>query len=123
IRSSAPPIGSFPASQPMRATPKPTARPRRWSWAAPILQPLPDRQFAYRRPAAQAGGVAHHRGRPSRRGLSGAAAAEPMPTKAPTKTIENGWRLRWGLGLFRTENTDDIISIASAVVPNFGYFQ
>jgi len=46
-----------------------------------------------------------------------------MPTKAPTKTIENGWRLRWGLGLFRTENSNDIISVASAVVPNFGFFQ
>ena len=52
----------------------------------------------------------------------GAAAAEPIPTKAP-KVIENGWRLRWGVSLFRTENTDDIINIASAVVPNFGYFQ
>jgi iron complex outermembrane receptor protein len=53
----------------------------------------------------------------------GAAAADPMPAKAPAKVIENGWRLRWGLSLFRTENTDDIISIASAAVPNFGYFQ
>ncbi|TMJ46638.1 MAG: TonB-dependent receptor [Alphaproteobacteria bacterium] len=53
----------------------------------------------------------------------GAAAAESIPTKAPAKVVENGWRLRWGLSLFRTENTDDIISIASAVVPNFGYFQ
>lgn len=53
----------------------------------------------------------------------GAAAADPLPRKAPAKVIENGWRLRWGLGLFRTENFDDIISVASAVVPNFGYFQ
>jgi iron complex outermembrane recepter protein len=52
----------------------------------------------------------------------GAAAATPMPTKAP-KVVENGWRLHWGLGLFRTETTDDIISVESAVVPNFGYFQ
>lgn len=52
----------------------------------------------------------------------GAAAAEPIPTKAP-KVVENGWRLRWGLSLFRTENSDDIISVASAVVPNFGFFQ
>jgi iron complex outermembrane receptor protein len=53
----------------------------------------------------------------------GAAAAEPLPRKAPVKIVDNGWRLRWGLSLFHTENTDDIISVASAVVPNFGYFQ
>jgi iron complex outermembrane recepter protein len=53
----------------------------------------------------------------------GAAAAESMPLKAPAKVLENGWRLRWGVSLFRTENTDDIISIASAAVPNFGFFQ
>jgi iron complex outermembrane receptor protein len=53
----------------------------------------------------------------------GAAAAEHLPLKAPPKIVENGWRLRWGLALFRTENTDDIISVASAVVPNFGFFQ
>lgn len=53
----------------------------------------------------------------------GAAAAEPLPLKAPPKVVDNGWRLRWGLSLFHTENTDDIISVASAVVPNFGYFQ
>lgn len=53
----------------------------------------------------------------------GAAATEPMPVKAPAKVVENGWKLRWGLSLFHTENTDDIINIASSVVPNFGYFQ
>ncbi|HLZ04746.1 MAG TPA: TonB-dependent receptor [Bradyrhizobium sp.] len=53
----------------------------------------------------------------------GAAAAEPIPAKAPANVVENGWRMRWGLSLFRTENTDDIISIASSVVPNFGFFQ
>ncbi len=53
----------------------------------------------------------------------GAAAAEHLPSKAPPKAVENGWRLRWGLSLFRTENTDDIISVASAAVPNFGFFQ
>jgi iron complex outermembrane receptor protein len=54
----------------------------------------------------------------------GAAAAEsPLPRKAPAKIIENGWRLRWGVSVFRTENSDDIISVASAVVPNFGFFQ
>ena len=53
----------------------------------------------------------------------GAAATEPLSTKATAKVIENGWHLRWGLGLFRTENTDDIINIASSAVPNFGFFQ
>jgi iron complex outermembrane receptor protein len=42
---------------------------------------------------------------------------------AVAKVAETGWRLRWGLSLFRTENTDDIINIASTVVPNFGFFQ
>jgi iron complex outermembrane recepter protein len=57
--------------------------------------------------------------------LSGgaAAAAEPLPRKAPAKVVDNGWRLRWGVSLFRTENTDDIINIASDLVPNFGFFQ
>ena len=32
-------------------------------------------------------------------------------------------QLTWGLGVFRTETTDDILNIASAVVPMFGYFQ
>ncbi len=45
-----------------------------------------------------------------------------MPRKAEP-AADNGWRLRWGIGLFRTENTDDIINVASAVVPNFGFFQ
>jgi iron complex outermembrane recepter protein len=53
----------------------------------------------------------------------GAAAAEPLPRKAPAKLVENGWQLHWGVSLFRTESTDDIISVASAVVPNFGFFQ
>ena len=55
----------------------------------------------------------------------GGAIAEsaPLNRKVPVNTAENGWRLRWGLGLFRTENTDDIISIASSAVPNFGFFQ
>ncbi len=53
----------------------------------------------------------------------GAAVAEALPRKAPANVIENGWRLRWGLSLFHTENTDDILNVASAVVPNFGFFQ
>jgi iron complex outermembrane receptor protein len=57
----------------------------------------------------------------------GGDAAPVLPTKAKareaTKVAESGWRVRWGLSAFRTENTDDIINIASAVVPNFGFFQ
>jgi iron complex outermembrane recepter protein len=34
-----------------------------------------------------------------------------------------GGQMNWGLGVFRTEATDDIINVASAVVPMFGYFQ
>ncbi len=52
----------------------------------------------------------------------GAVAVEPLPSKAPAKAIDNGWRLRWGVSLFRTQNSDDIINIASLAVPNFGYF-
>ena len=55
----------------------------------------------------------------------GGALAGPAP-KMPRKAepaADSGWRLRWGIGLFRTENTDDIINVASAVVPNFGFFQ
>jgi Outer membrane receptor proteins, mostly Fe transport len=61
------------------------------------------------------------RGEISGGGASGEAAPK-MPRKA-APVADNGWRLRWGVGLFRTENTDDIINVASAVVPNFGFFQ
>lgn len=55
----------------------------------------------------------------------GGAFAGPAPKKSEKadKIVDAGWRLRWGLSLFRTENTDDIINVASAVVPNFGFFQ
>jgi iron complex outermembrane receptor protein len=53
----------------------------------------------------------------------GAAAAESIPLKAPAKVVENGWRLRWGVSLFRTENIDDIINVASSAVQGFGFFQ
>jgi iron complex outermembrane recepter protein len=56
-------------------------------------------------------------------GSGATAEAAPLPRKAPVKAIENGWRVRWGVSLFHTENTDDIINVASAVVPNFGFFQ
>ena len=32
-------------------------------------------------------------------------------------------RLTWGLGVFHTENSDDILNVGSAAVPMFGYFQ
>jgi iron complex outermembrane recepter protein len=54
-------------------------------------------------------------------GGSGPYAAD-LPRKAPAKVVENGWRLRWGVGLFRTENSDDIINIASLAAPGFGFF-
>ena len=43
--------------------------------------------------------------------------------KGFTTSDKKGGQLSWSLGVFRTENTDDIINIASAVVPMFGYFQ
>ena len=55
-------------------------------------------------------------------GGSFAGAAPKIPRKA-VPVADNGWRLRWGIGLFRTENTDDIINVASVIVPNFGFFQ
>jgi iron complex outermembrane receptor protein len=32
-------------------------------------------------------------------------------------------RLAWGLGVFRTSTTNDIINVSSTVVPSFGFFQ
>ena len=55
-------------------------------------------------------------------GGGSSSAAVPMSRKAPVKAVDDGWRLRWGIGLFRTENTDDIINVASLVRPNSGYF-
>jgi iron complex outermembrane receptor protein len=60
--------------------------------------------------------------------------ADPPLKQVVSHTYEAGLRgtfgagerfgqLSWGLGVFRTETTDDIINIASAVVPMFGYFQ
>ena len=43
--------------------------------------------------------------------------------KGLTTGDKKGGQLSWSLGVFRTENDDDIINIASAVVPMFGYFQ
>jgi len=49
---------------------------------------------------------------------------------APAVTKEKGadagskaGHLTWSLGVFRTDTTNDIINVASAVVPMFGYFQ
>jgi iron complex outermembrane receptor protein len=60
--------------------------------------------------------------------------ADPPLKQVVSHTYEAGLRggfgtsvqtgqLTWGLGLFRTETTDDILNVASAVVPMFGYFQ
>jgi iron complex outermembrane recepter protein len=58
---------------------------------------------------------------------SGGASAPPLITKEHGKKVDTmadgGWRLRWGVSVFHTENDDDIINVASAVVPNFGFFQ
>ena len=66
---------------------------------------LPDRQRAGRRSRAQAGRLAHRRGRPARAFRS--------------------WRkgmLNWSVGAFRALNTDDIINVASPI-PGHEYFQ
>jgi iron complex outermembrane recepter protein len=56
----------------------------------------------------------------------GSISAAPLVTKErgiiPADN-NNGGKLNWSLGVFRTESDDDIINIASAVVPMFGYFQ
>jgi iron complex outermembrane receptor protein len=60
--------------------------------------------------------------------------SDPPLKQVVSHTIEGGLRgafgtdaktgqLTWGLGVFHTESTDDIISVSSALVPNFGYFQ
>ncbi len=64
-------------------------------------------------------------------GLRGELSGGGGPLAAPTPKLarkaepiaDHGWRLRWGVGLFRTENSDDIINVASEFVPNFGYFK
>jgi iron complex outermembrane recepter protein len=58
--------------------------------------------------------------------FSGGGAVAELVTEAPKKAdaiADGSWRLRWGLSLFRTENSDDIINVASSVVPNFGFFE
>jgi iron complex outermembrane recepter protein len=55
----------------------------------------------------------------------GGGASAELVTKAPKKAdavADSGWRLRWGLSLFRTENSDDIVNIASQI-PGHGFFQ
>jgi len=55
----------------------------------------------------------------------GGGASAELVTKAPKKAdavADSGWRLRWGLSLFRTENSDDIVNIASQV-PGDGFFK
>jgi iron complex outermembrane receptor protein len=55
-------------------------------------------------------------------GPSGPPPAAPLVTKAPAAPPPKPGVLSWGLGVFHTRTQDDIINIASAVVPNFGYF-
>jgi iron complex outermembrane receptor protein len=58
--------------------------------------------------------------------------SDPPLKQVVSRTIEAGLRgsfgantdrVSWGLGVFHTENTDDILNVASAAVPMFGYFQ
>ncbi|HEU5274206.1 MAG TPA: TonB-dependent receptor [Xanthobacteraceae bacterium] len=59
--------------------------------------------------------------------------ADPPLKQVVARTVEAGLRgsfganesdqLIWGLGVFHTENTDDILNVASAAVPMFGFFQ
>jgi iron complex outermembrane recepter protein len=58
------------------------------------------------------------------RGSFGGGSVPPLMTKEKGAVGgDPGWRLSWSLGAFRTQNDDDIINIASTVVPHFGYFQ
>ncbi len=58
-------------------------------------------------------------------GRSAYAADLPAYRKAPIKSVavDDGWRLRWGLSLFRTENSDDILQVVDPLNPVRGYFK
>ncbi len=58
-------------------------------------------------------------------GRSAYAADLPAYRKVPIKSVavDDGWRLRWGLSLFRTENSDDIIQVVDPANPVRGYFK
>ncbi|MGJ4952064.1 TonB-dependent receptor [Bradyrhizobium sp. HKCCYLS20291] len=58
-------------------------------------------------------------------GSSAYAAAPPPYRKAPIKAVavDDGWKLRWGISLFRTENSDDIIQVVDPANPLRGYFK
>jgi iron complex outermembrane receptor protein len=59
--------------------------------------------------------------------------SDPPLKQVVSRTVEAGLRgnfgasdtdrLTWGLGVFHTGNTDDILNVASAAVPMFGFFQ
>jgi iron complex outermembrane receptor protein len=59
--------------------------------------------------------------------------SDPPLKQVVARTIEAGVRgnfgasetdrVTWGFGVFHTENTDDILNVASAAVPMFGFFQ
>ena len=55
-------------------------------------------------------------------GGQSAYATMPLKAKAPIAALD-GWRLRWGLGVYRTENTDDIINVVDPVNPVRGFFK
>lgn len=59
------------------------------------------------------------------RGQVGTGSTVPAETKehGTTSATEKPSVLTWSLGVFHTETTNDIINVASAVVPMFGYFQ
>src|SRR5450631_1053531 len=86
----------------MPAIPKPTARQPRWNWAAPI------------------------------RRIPASRVSDPPLKQVVSRTMETGLRgskdlnigtLGWKLGVFRADNTDDILAIPSPVLQGFGYFQ
>jgi iron complex outermembrane receptor protein len=58
------------------------------------------------------------------RGEIGTGSTAQAATKEQdTGATQKPWLLTWSLGVFHTNTTNDIINVASAVVPMFGYFQ
>jgi iron complex outermembrane recepter protein len=58
------------------------------------------------------------------RGELGTSSAAQVATKEQDAgATQKPWVLTWSLGVFHTNTTNDIINVASAVVPMFGYFQ
>jgi iron complex outermembrane recepter protein len=58
------------------------------------------------------------------RGEIGSGSTAPVaPKEQDAGATQKPWLLTWSLGVFHTNTTNDIINVASAVVPMFGYFQ